>query len=244
MMLASMRIEFQKIMWRRKYQVLLIIAVGYALAVSLLSTIGITVGPVTLSLPNVMFSLLPSFNSFVLPLIIFMLTADLYTYELENKSIKCVITRPISRFSVYFSKALAILCYVALLLGAVYVVTGIFQVISDRGIKTLGMALIAYLVSLVPLIAFIATASFISVLLSNPSLSMFLNIILYVLMKGAEMVWSNVGALLFTSYTGWYKMWVGSGVPFLHGLTTAGIILSHTLIFFVGGYLLFDRKDV
>ena len=250
-MIAGFLNEFDKIMWRFKYRAIPFLC---GILCALYGVLGANTGlgdalslPAALSnlsLSNFMFVALPPLCSIFLPLVIFMLAADLYTHEIENKSIKCCLMRPVSRLSVYLSKFLAITCYTALLLGVAFVVTGVFQVISDGSANALGGALGAYAVSLLPLLGFIATAAFISVLVPNPSMSMFLSIIVYVAMLAASLIWSQAGSAFFTSYLGWYKMWMGSGVPAGHIITTIALITSYSALVFMCGYFVFDKKDV
>jgi ABC-2 type transport system permease protein len=244
MTLISMRAELLKIFWRGKYRALLAINAVICALVSLLGVSGVRLGSVTLALPNATFNALSLFGPFLLPLAIFMLSADLYAQELESKSIKNVLVRPVNRLSAYMAKALAILAYVAVTLAVLFVISAAFQSAAGFDAMSLAVALLSYALTLVPLAAFVATAAFFAVLIPNSSLTMFVSVLLYIACSIAGSVWSGVDAVLYTSYVGWHKMWIGQGMPPLSLISASALLLSHIAIFLIGGYLLFDRKEI
>ncbi|MDR3120940.1 MAG: ABC transporter permease [Clostridiales bacterium] len=256
-MIVAARVELTKILWRTKYKMLLFVCALLCVPAGLLSLLGVRTDVATFTLPNAAFNTLSVFTAVVLPLIIFMLAADVYTHEIENKSIKCVLTRPVGRLTIFLSKAAAILCYAAIVLGLVFLVSASFQFLSSgrvldeasraftaEQLLEAGAALAAYALSVVPMAAFVATAAFLAVLIPSPSLTMFLNIVAYIALSAVGALSTEVGAVLYTSYTGWYRMWMGGGMPPLRLITTLLLLVSHIAIFLAGGYLLFDRKDV
>jgi hypothetical protein len=132
-----------------------------------------------------------------------------------------------------------------MVLAIVFVITVSFQILSDFNILSVFQAFLSYVLSLVPMFVFITTAALLSVVLPTPSLSMFLSILIYGILMLISLLWGSVGAVLFTSYTSWYKMWMGSGfLPSIQVLPTLGLLLSESLIFFTTGFLLFDKKTV
>jgi ABC-2 type transport system permease protein len=244
MTLIAMRAELLKIFWRKKYCALLVVNAALCALIGLLGAASAEVGSVTLRLPNTAFSALAFFCTLMLPLVIFMLSTDLYTQEFESKSIKGVLARPISRLSAYLAKSLAILAYVAISLGALFLISAAFQIYSGRDTASLLNAFFSYALSLVPMAAFVATAAFIAVLIPNSTLAMFLSVAAYAACAVAGVMWGEAGAALYTSYIGWYKLWIGQGAPARHVATTFLLLLSHITLFSAFGYLLFDRKDV
>ncbi|MDR1061453.1 MAG: ABC transporter permease [Clostridiales bacterium] len=239
-----MRAELLKIFWRKKYWALLAVNAALCALIGFLGAAGAEIGSVTLRLPNTAFSALSFFCAILLPLAIFMLSTDLYTQEFESKSVKCLLTRPISRLSAYLAKSLAILAYVAISLGAAFLISAAFQIYSGRDTASLLNALLSYALSLVPMAAFVATAAFIAVLIPGSTLAMFLSVAAYVACAVSGVAWGEAGAVLYTSYIGWYKLWIGQGAPLRQVATALSLLLSHITLFGAFGYLLFDRKDV
>ncbi|MCL2059235.1 MAG: ABC transporter permease [Oscillospiraceae bacterium] len=280
---VAFQCELKKIFWRPKYIVILIIYALIGLGTGMFATTGDSLGTASgiffsLSGPNALYSALSTYRMFLIPLAVFMLAADIFTHELESKSVKCVLLRPVSRFDAYLAKCLAMLCYIAIALGAGFVVLAARQVISaaiagttanpyglpaalraapgaaagaaSQGLTALsvlsmlGEALASYLLTLAPMAAYIAFASFVAVLIRSPALVMFLCIVSYLVFAFFGTFNSSVGAALFTTYTGWYRMWLGHRLPWQSLLTTAGLLLSTSVVFFGFGYFLFDKKDI
>jgi ABC-2 type transport system permease protein len=195
----------------------------------------------------------------LLPLAIFMLAADVFTHELESGSIKCVITRPVSRFDAYLAKCCAILCYIAITLGVGYFLSQIFQIViyftgADQsaagplyapiGAAGAAEALAAYALTLAPMAAFIAYACFISVLIRSPALVMFLCIASYIALSVFGTFYNGAGAALFTTYTSWYRMWLGERLPLRNLAPAAGVLLSTCVALFGFGYFIFEKRDI
>ena len=295
--LVAMQNELRKIFWRPKYCILLIIyaLIGLGAGLSGFSVGGAGTGTgtvaeilVTVRGPNPLFSALTIYRSFLIPLAIFMLSADVITHELESKSIKCALVRPVSRFDVYLAKSLAILAYIAIALSAGFIIVAVRQILSAilapsvspsittslapiqpsavdpvpfgaaspaaaatgqsssalAALYTLGEAFVSYALTLAPMAAFIAFATFIAVLIHSPALVMFLCIASYIAFSFFGTFNTAVGAALFTTYSGWYRMWLGYRLPWRSLLTTAGVLLSTCVAFFGFGYFIFEKKDI
>jgi len=217
--------------------------------------------------PNIVYGALSMYRSFLIPLAIFMLSADVFTHELESKSIKCVLVRPVSRFDAYLAKCLAILSYTAIALGAGLAVVllwhlaapnliaavsrtsgvyfGASQVLSPAAFAALAAeAFVSYALTLLPMAAFVAFATFISVVVRSPALVMFLCIVSYLAAAFFGTFNTSAGAALFTAYTGWYRMWLGERLPLTNIINTAALLISTCAAFFGFGYFIFDKKDI
>jgi len=73
-------------------------------------------------------------------------------------------------------------------------------------------------------------------------LSMFLLLMLYILLSVLPVFFPVLTEILFTSYLGWHRLWIGA-------LPAAGrlvhmllIVLGYGVVFSTAGSLLFDRK--
>ena len=261
---VAFQCELKKIFWRPKYIVMLVIYALIGLGAGMFSTVSSNLGTLSgaffsLSGPNAMYSALSTYRTLLIPLAVFMLAADVFTHELESKSVKCVLLRPVSRFDAYLAKCLSMLCYIAIALGTGFAVLAARQIISaaiggspfQSGplptlplLSMLGEALASYALTLAPMAAYIAFACFIAVLVRSPALVMFLCIVSYLAFAFVSTFYTGVSVALFTTYTGWYRMWLGHRLPWGSLLTTAGVLASTCVAFFGFGYFIFDRKDI
>ena len=252
--------ELAKILWRAKYRVMIVIYAAAGLCSGLFGASGFGVRLLrefiyNVTGSNVVYGALSLYRSLLLPLAIFMLAADSFAHELETKSIKCVLTRPIGRFEAYLAKCLAILCYVAFALGTGFAAVQAWQVVSaavaggaaaplSAGAPAVAEAFAAYALTLVPMAAFVAFATFISVVFRSPALVMFVCIALYCAFSVIGILYNGAGAALFTAYTGWYRMWLGERLPWRSLAASAGLLLSTCVAFFGFGFFIFEKKDI
>ena len=295
--LTAFRNELRKIFWRKKYCAMLVIYAVIGLGFGILGASGLSLRAIAMLSPiavrqNVVYGALSAYRAALLPLAIFMLAADVFTHELETKSIKCVLTRPVSRLDAYLAKSLAILCYAAVALAVCFVAAQAWQAIapavsaqgvdaarpglsdqpvlpglpgqpsqpgqpsaaagqgaarsllSARGAREFAEGLAAYALTLVPMAAFVALASFLAVVVHSPALVMFLCIAAYGALTFAGTFLGGFAPALFTTYTSWYRMWLGDRLPLRSLLSAVGLLSSTCVILFGFGYLVFDRKDI
>jgi ABC-2 type transport system permease protein len=72
---------------------------------------------------------------------------------------------------------------------------------------------------------------------------MFLLLLSYLVLSALPIIFPVLSEMLFTSYLGWYKLWVGilpDPAKLLHMLL---IVAAYGTAFFTAGSLLFDRKE-
>jgi len=242
-MASSIGVEFSKILTRKKYYVLLFLEIIIAAIIILFASAnGFETLGFSFDLPTMPLIILNALMVFVLPLLIFMLCADLFTNEIETGMLKAVLLRPISRFAVFVSKFVSIALYILLHLMAIcFVVLAIRLAIADS--VEIFMTLAAYVIAIFPMMAFIALSIFISVIVGNSSLAMFVSLITYFVMQGISMFSVTVGAVFFTSHLNIYTMILSTPThPAL--LNRVLLILSYIVLFSVAAFWLFDRKEL
>ncbi|MDR2903299.1 MAG: ABC transporter permease [Clostridiales bacterium] len=239
--------ELRKIFARKKYWITLMIQLAvcflFLFFASADSFAYMRFG-ISLDVPSMPQILLNMLCTVVLPLNIFMLGADLFANEIENGTIRAVLLRPISRFKIYLSKIAAIAGYVLLNLTATFLVIVIAKIVSGGALPNLTELLLSYLLALVPMIVFAGMAAFVSLLLANSSMAMFCSLILYIVMQGVTLWDAQVGAVFFTSHLGWYKMFLGLSIDYATVLNIFFLFLSTGVLFAIGGYILFERREV
>ncbi len=234
--------EVGKLLSRRKYQVILVLTGLLSIGIGSLG--GFTKGLIGLSSSNTPLTVLSLVTGFILPLMIAMSSADLFTAEQEDGSIKAVITRPVSRSSILTSKVLAIVLYTILVLAVCFVTSLVYGLVfNGLGVSHIAEVLIAYAVSIVPMLPITLFAVTVSQLCKNSSSAVMLSVFGYIVIFAASIVFSSISPMLFTSYTGWYKLFIGAGMPLANLLNVLTLLVAYTLIFFAISSWIFEKKE-
>ncbi|BCZ47667.1 ABC transporter permease [Clostridium gelidum] len=234
--------ESTKIFKRSKYKVLLICIGILSIALGLISNY--TGGLINVSLSNLPLNILSILTNVLIPLIIFMVVADLFAAEQENGTIKAVITRPISRNEILISKMIAILIYVASILIITFIIGLVMEIFFGRTqIISIPEIFMAYVVSILPIIPTILLSILISQLSKNSSSSVMFSVLIYIIIMLSGIIVPKVSSMIFISYTNWYKLFIGAQMPIKSILTIIGLLLGYSLIFFSGAYALFEKKE-
>lgn len=234
--------EVSKLLSLRKYQALLVLTCFVSIVIGLLG--GFTKGLVGLSLTNTPLTVLWIATGFMIPLMIAMAAADLFTAEQENGSIRAILTRPVSRLSIFTSKVLAIVAFAVLAL-AVCLLTSLIcsLVLNGVGLTSISEAILAYAVSIVPMLPIILFAVAVSQLCKNSSSTVMLSVFFYIIIIVAGLVFSSLSPMLFSTYTGWYKLFIGAAMPITRILYVFILLVAYTLIFFAFSSWAFERKE-
>jgi len=234
--------ENTKLFKRSKYKILLIFIGVLTIALGIISNY--TGGLINVSLSNLPLNILSILTNILIPLVVFMAVADLFAAEQENGAIKSVITRPISRNEILISKMISILIYVTSILIITFIlglVMGIFfgrtQVINIPEI------FMAYVVSILPIIPTVLLSILISQLSKSSSSSVMLSVLTYIIIMLISILFPQVSSMIFTSYTNWYKLFIGAQMPMKSILIIVGLLMGYSLIFFSGAYALFEKKE-
>jgi len=251
-MRAAIRNETAKFFTHKKYIVFMVIGVAVSVFWSFLGNM-ITAGLSALSGQMLYIELgftptssLPLFGNVLLPFLIFMGAADLFTAEFSDATIKASLIRPISRHKLYIAKVAAIFFYTALYL-AVILAVGIVTGLISGAVRTPGAlfgAIGAYALTLVPMLVMIVFAAIVALSFSSGSLVMFLLIVLLLSLYALPLFLPWIADLLFTNYLMWYSLWLGSAPAFGRMLNICLILFGYGAVFTFGGMLLFEGKDV
>jgi len=241
MIKAGIQNEIAKLLSLKKYQALLLLTCLISISSGLLG--GVTKGLISLSSTNMPFAVLSLVTGFMLPLIIAMAAADLFTAEQENGSIKAVITRPIGRISIFTSKILAIVIYTILILLVCFIISLAWNIVFNGIDLNITETFLAYAVSIVPMLPIILFAVTISQLCKSSSSTVMLTVLGYMIIILMGTILPRVYPMLFTSYTGWYKLFIGSAMPITSILNTLALLVAYTLILFAVSSWAFEKKD-
>ena len=246
---ASYRNEADKIILRKKYIVFLLIGAVICILWAVLGNalsgfIGQRSGIFVMLTPSPM-GVLPFFLQIMLPLLIFMGAADLITAEGTEHTMKAMICRPVTRWKLYAAKLLAVLSYVTLYLVCVFIISAVLNQLFGRPLSSEGFitALASYALTIPTLAVLVTFAALMALLGRSSSLIMFLLVVMYLIMSVLPIFVPILSELLFTSYLGWYRLWIGVRPGTSRLVHMLIIVLNYGVVFFMAGSLVFDRKE-
>lgn len=242
MIYAGVRNEFAKLLHLTKYKVLLVLLGLFCIGAGLAGHLA--KGFIGLSLSNTSIAVLPVITGVLLPLIISLAVADLFTAEQESGSIKALITRPVSRINIFTSKILTVVLYVIIALMLCLVISLVWSVlINGASFMTVIEAIISYAVSILPMVPYVLFAVMISQLCKNSSSTVMLTIFGYITVTGLGILLSGISPMVFTSYSGWYKLFIGAAMPITHILNATALLIAYSLIFYAAGTWAFEKRE-
>ncbi|MCL2356226.1 MAG: ABC transporter permease [Defluviitaleaceae bacterium] len=246
---AAYRNETSKLVLRKKYIAFLIfgavICVVWAAVGAFASGFVGMVGGVAINLTPTPMGVLPLFLQIIVPLLIFMSVTDLITSECSDHTMKAMLSRPVERYKLYFAKLSAVITYAAIYLAGVFVISTAFNQVLGRGLSVgeIFAAFASYALTLPPLAVLVGFAALASLFGRSSTLTMLLLVVVYFALNVLPIPFPGISELLFTSYLGWYRLWVGvlpSASRLLHMIAIVG---GYGVVFFVAGSLIFDRKE-
>jgi hypothetical protein len=239
--------ETQKLFLKKKITVFLIItAVVCFISAFFISSIQAKLAFIALSSVSFPMMTLSIFTNIFLPLFIFMAVSEVFSGELENKSLKLVLIRPISRFKIYISKNAAIAIYIIINLLVVLVASIVSTMLLKIGFAYQGVTQIifGYFIDAIPAMVFVLFAAFIAQFFKSSSGALITCILCYLGIEVLCLFIKGFNNAIFTSYLNWCSMWSVGGAGFIRNINTFFMILAYGIIFFTVGYYVFDGKEV
>ncbi|MDE4542208.1 ABC transporter permease [Thermoanaerobacterium sp. R66] len=234
--------ELIKILYRKKYLLLLMFIFFMSIAFALIGKF--VNGLIGLYISNFPMTVLSVLVTFILPLIVFMVTADVFTAEQENGTIKAILTRPVSRIRIYISKFMAILIYSCMILLSGFISSLACGTILNSFMSiSIGSTIVAYILSVFPLIPIIFFAITISQISRSTSGTVMISVLTYITIYVVTVIFPKTYPLSFTSYTSWYLLFIGSVIPVFNVLNIIVLFLAYSLIFFAISFWLFDKRQ-
>lgn len=239
---AGTKNEIIKLLSQKKYQILIVLTFLLSIGTNMFG--GFTKKLIGISSVNAPLTTLSILTGFILPLIIAMATADLFTAEQENGSIKSILTRPVSRVSIFLSKISAVLIYSITILTVALITSLAYNILFiDIRLLNLWEIILSYAVSIIPMLSIILFAAAISQLCKNSSSTVMMFVFGYIAIIIAGIVFSSISPMLFTTYTGWYKLFIGAKMPIAKILNILILLTAYSLIFFSAGLFNFEKKE-
>lgn len=239
---AGVKNEITKLTNLKKYKVLLILLGAFSILGNVLKAIA--QGSIMISFINSPYIVLTILTQFLLPLIIAMAAAELFTAEQEKGSIKALITRPIGRTNIFISKVLTIVLYVVISL-LIYLIIGTISNVTFNGIGSVNIieTFMAYALSIIPMIPIVLFAVTISQLCKSSSSTVMIFVLGYIIIIAAANIIPSINPMAFTSYTGWYKLFIGAAMPAGKIINVLTLLVAYTLIFFSVSLWAFGKKE-
>lgn len=248
--MIALKNELIKLFSKKKYIVFLIIAVAIVL-IRFLGTViiggmahwalnnGFELGKGMASVYDMV-----SFNVRIFtPFMVFLAVSDLFPSEIQEDTIKSVLSQPITRGRVLAVKSVAVLIIGCVCYFSLYLMCLLMQIISGGGFNNVFTVFLAYVIDLIPLMGVIIMSVCISLMLKGPALSLLVSVIVYLALTYLSYYNGTVGSFMFTSYLEWHKLLLGSTVPFYVILSKTGIVAGSILILYSISYIIFDKMD-
>lgn len=187
------------------------------------------------------------FVNSVLPLFTALVAIDIFTGEFSHNTMKIAFLRPVSRFKLYSAKISAIAFFVVVNLMIVMLlstITGFIFNPTPLTIMGILRIILSYVVTLLPVMVLALVIVFFSNVFKSGTAVFFLSIILFLVFKALELVYSQYNSLFITTMLDWFKLWNMDTLPMLKLLREFLIMAGCAIMFFTAGFYLFDKKDL
>jgi ABC-2 type transport system permease protein len=184
---------------------------------------------------------------FVMPLLVFMTAADMFAGEWGDKTLRIVLTRPVTRIKVYVAKQTALLLLICTHMAAAFLCSAAAaSFLARNGSFPLAMmrALLAYGTAVMPMMTLGIAAVFVSQFFKSSSGALTVCILLYALCKLVAFFIPQLNNYSPTAYTDWYMLWIGQTVAAGKIASIFMFLLACCILFFTAGFYLFDKKEV
>lgn len=192
----------------------------------------------SLNYPSVILSIV---TNLLLPLFILMVSAELFSGEVAEGTMKLVLMRPISRFKVFLSKNIAIAFYIIACLVLTLFVSVISCMILNLSTDHFLNVITSYFIDLIPAFVFMLFATFVVQFFKNSSTALISGILTYIGLKILTLFIAGLNNILFTSYLNWSHEWLSSA--FLSNINHLFMLIGYMIVFFIMGYYIFDKHE-
>ncbi|WP_372635534.1 ABC transporter permease [Cohnella sp.] len=186
------------------------------------------------------------FTGIFLPLFVFMGAADQFSGEQGDRTMKNVLTRPISRFKVFVSKQAALGVAIAVHLFAALVGSSIAAVFLSGSFR-LGDTLdwmIAYGAAFLPLLALSIAAVFLAQFFASGIGALAVSVLLYVALRAGAFFFPQLHSYSPTAYLNWHTLWLGNPLPAGQLWSVFMFLAACCILLFTAGFYFFDKKEL
>jgi ABC-2 type transport system permease protein len=198
------------------------------------------------------------------PFLITLVAGDLLAGEATAGTYRILVTRPVSRFKIVFSKFLSGLIYTNLLvlfmaimsLGIGLLVFGVGELIVIKNVNILILSrtdvfwrfILAYGFATLSMTVVLALAFLFSSLVENaigPIVSTMAIIIVFVIISALDIeFFQSIRPYLFTNYMQSWRSFFEDPIDMHDIIKSAGVLLGHVVIFLSATVYIFHKKDI
>lgn len=244
---AALQNEFYKIYRKKKTAVIIILTIlvaviGQLIVSSFQDRFGIR------AVDAVGFSklVLSFFVNTIMPLFAAMIIIDSFSGEFSKNTMKITLLRPVSRVKIYTAKVLAVGFYILASLMLVMLISlgaGLLIKPAENMLSGVLTLFLSYLVSFFPMLILSIIVAFMANLLRSGTVVFFLSIVIYIIFKILVLFFPQHSILFITSMLEWHNLWFAPTSSLSELLRQFLIMVSYGIIFFTGGFYLFDKKE-
>ncbi|WP_240417029.1 ABC transporter permease [Paenibacillus periandrae] len=245
---AGVRNEISKLIARKKLvlfpALLLLLPIAASILLSQLQT-GIGIAAISSGdFPQLMLGI---YTNFLLPLLLFMAASDMFAGELQDRTLKITLTRPISRFQVFASKITVLALFAMVILAASLIVSLLAGLVlqARSGLSgSLLQAVISYVVAWFPMTALAIAAALLAQFFRSASGALAICVVLYAALKGLGIFYPQFAAYSPTFYTDWHQLWINSGVSIGKLANASTYLLACCILCFTAAFAMFDKRQL
>jgi ABC-2 type transport system permease protein len=187
------------------------------------------------------------FSISIFPLFTILITIDIFTGERSSKTMKLLLTRPISRFKIVVSKLTAIAFFVGAMLLFVMVLSIIVGLLFNSmsfTIHTFIDVFSAYLVTIVPMLTFAMIIFFLTNIFKSGITVFFVTILLFLLLSALGILFSQFSSIFLVTNLNWFNLWIGQTIAIGIVARKVLLLIGSSLMLFCASYYLFDKREL
>ncbi|MDR3270050.1 MAG: ABC transporter permease [Peptococcaceae bacterium] len=182
----------------------------------------------------------------ILPLFTALVAIDSFSGEYAQNSMRVTLTRPVSRIKLFSAKLAAIAAFILamlLLLLVFSLLAGFIFNDHSATAASVSRTVIAYLISLPPLMGLAAGIVLLANALKNGISVFFLAVLLFIALKMLALFFPHYTALFLTSQLDWYNLFLIDQWPLARILRQILLMTGWGAMLFIVGFYLFDKKE-
>ena len=154
--------ETKKLLQRKKAAILISVAIPVVAAIVFVFFKN-RLGIFAVNSANFPLLVLTLFTTVLLPLFVFSASAELFSGEVGDRTLKLTLIRPISRFKVFVSKHLAVGIFIVVSLATIFIISSVAGAfLGDNQLSQIFINLFAYAISIIPMLFLCIAAVFLA----------------------------------------------------------------------------------
>ena len=182
----------------------------------------------------------------ILPLFTALVAIDSFSGEFSHNSMRITLTRPVSRFKIFTAKVTSIVLFILatlLLLLIFSMLAGLIFNTNSGTLSSLVMTVFSYIVSLLPMVVLALGIVLLANLFKSGISVFFVSILVFIVLKVLEVVFSQYSSLFMTTQLDWYNLFLVNSFPLGKIIRQLLIMLGSGIMLFTAGFYLFDKKE-